>query len=43
VESQLKHQSYDALYREHYAARDEGEIEKFIQEAIAAGENEQTA
>lgn len=43
VESQLKHQSYDALYREHYAARDEAEIEKFIQEAIAAGENEQTA
>ena len=31
------------MYREHYAPRDEAEIEKFIQECIAAGENEQTA
>jgi len=43
VEIQIKHQAYDLLYREHYQARDEAEVEKFIQEAIAAGENEQTA
>lgn len=43
VKTQIAHQSYDRLYREHYAARDEAEMEKVIAEAIAAAENVQTA
>lgn len=43
VQTQIAHQSYDRLYREHYAARDEAEMEKVIAEAIAAAENVQTA
>lgn len=41
VQVQISHQAYDKLYKEHYAGRDEAEMEKVINEAIAAAENVQ--
>ena len=41
VEIQISHQAYDKLYKEHYAAKDEAEMEKVINESIVQAENVQ--
>ena len=39
VQLQISHQAYDKLYRDHYAAKDEAEMEKVISESILQAEN----